>query len=73
MSSVAQYSPEYLSEYIGDRLIHVSAIFIVLESIFVALRSYARTLTISSIGWDDIIIPVAWLANMGLCILGISQ
>lgn len=72
MSSVGQYSPEYLSEYIGDRLILISAVFIALESIFVALRCYARTLTISSLGWDDIIIPVAWLANIGICILGIS-
>ena len=71
MSTVAQYSSEYLSEYSGDKLILISAIFIALESIFVALRYYARTLTISARGWDDIIIPVAWLANIGVCIIGI--
>lgn len=73
MSFVAQLSPEYLNEYIGDKLIYTSGIFIALETFFVALRCYARTLTASAIGWDDSIIPVAWLANVGLCILGISQ
>ena len=69
----AQYSPEYLSEYSGDKVILVSAIFIALETIFVPLRFYARTLTTSARGWDDIIIPAAWLANIGMCILGIGQ
>lgn len=71
--SVPAHSPEYLAEYSGHTLIFISALFITLESVFVALRYYARTLSTSTKGWDDLIIPMAWLVNIGLCILGISQ
>lgn len=70
---VPVHSPKYLVEYSGHTLIFISALFITLESIFIALRYYARTLSTPIKGWDDLIIPVAWLANIGLCILGISQ
>lgn len=72
-SSASERSPRYLSEYRGNTLITISALFIALESISVILRIYARKLTTSKIGWDDIIIPLGWLANVGLCVLGIGS
>lgn len=72
LPSALKRSPQYLNEYRGDTLITISALFIALESISVILRVYARTITTSTIGWDDILIPLGWLANIGLCVLGIS-
>ncbi|KAI4162631.1 MAG: hypothetical protein LQ342_003677 [Letrouitia transgressa] len=63
---------QYLNEYEGDKLIAICALFIILETTFVALRYYARHLTPAGLGWDDAIIPVAWLTNIGLCILCIN-
>jgi len=66
-------TPEYLKEYRGDTLLAICVTFIIFETVFVVLRCYARYLTTSSFGWDDAIIPAAWLANIGLAILCISS
>ena len=72
LSSPAEQSSHYLNEYRGDTLINIAAVFITFESISVALRIYARIITTSKMGWDDMIVPLGWLANIGLCVLGIS-
>lgn len=66
-------SQEYLDEYSGNTLIAICALFLILETVCVVLRYYARHLTTSGFGWDDALIPAAWLTNVGLCILCISQ
>lgn len=70
--SIPTYAPKDLEEYSGNTLLAIAAVFIVLETIFVGLRYYARSHTTAATGWDDILIPLAWFANIGLCILGIS-
>ena len=65
-------TPEYLREYRGDTLLAICDTFIVLDTVFIPLRFYARYLITSSFGWDDAIIPAAWLSNVGLAILCIS-
>ncbi|KAF2179123.1 hypothetical protein K469DRAFT_674827 [Zopfia rhizophila CBS 207.26] len=67
------HSPEYLAEDSGPTLVAIGALFICLDTIFVALRFYARRLNKSPIGLDDLVIPFAWLVNVGLCILGITM
>lgn len=64
---------EYLDEYSGHTLLAICVLFIILETVFVAMRYYARNLTPTGLGWDDAIISLAWLANVGLCILCISE
>ncbi|MCJ1389690.1 hypothetical protein MMC18_002547 [Xylographa bjoerkii] len=66
------YPPGYFDESCGGTLIAISVLFIILEATFVMLRYYARHLTGTTRGWDDLIIPAAWFANLGLCILGIT-
>jgi hypothetical protein len=66
-------TPEYLAEYSGGTLIAISVLFIVLDTILVALRFYARHLIRSPICLDDFIVPFGWLTHVGVCILGISQ
>ena len=61
------------SGYTGKTLVTISAIFIVLEFTFAVLRFYARRLTPSGVGWDDVLVPLAWLANLGLCIVGVRM
>ncbi|CAG5146934.1 uncharacterized protein ALTATR162_LOCUS1957 [Alternaria atra] len=38
---------------------------------FVALRYYSRYLTSTALNTEDVLIPFAWLAEMGLCIVSI--
>jgi hypothetical protein len=66
-------APEYLAESLGSQLIATSSIFIVLSTLFVALRYYARYLTQTKFGLEDIITPFAWLAEIGLCITAIGK
>ncbi|MCJ1383911.1 hypothetical protein MMC17_007025 [Xylographa soralifera] len=67
------YSQQYLDEYRGGILTAVAATFIVLETIFALLRYQARRQTTAVIGWDDVLIPLAWFTNLGLCVLGITM
>ena len=68
----SSYAPECLNEYNGRTLMATSATLITRETVLVALRYYARRQTASNIGWDDLIIAIAWLSNFGLCVLGLS-
>lgn len=64
-------SPEYLAQDIGPTLVATSSIFIFLSTVFVILRYYARYLTQTKFGAEDVIMPFAWLAEVGLCVTGI--
>lgn len=46
---------------------------IIFCTVFVILRYYARYLTSTSFNIEDVIIPFAWLAEIGLCIVGIGE
>ncbi|KAF2260983.1 hypothetical protein CC78DRAFT_417648, partial [Lojkania enalia] len=61
----------YLAEDIGPTIIATASIFILLSTLFVGLRYYARRLTQTRLGAEDVIIPFAWLSEIGLCITGI--
>lgn len=69
----ASYSPAYLAEYSGDRLIAVSISFMIAAFLFTTLRFLARRETSSVLGWDDYLIPPALVANLGMCIHGIGE
>lgn len=69
----SSFPPGYLEEYNGNTLLGIAGLFIGLNTVFATLRYYARRQTTAGTGWDDFIIPMAWLANCGLCVLGISM
>jgi hypothetical protein len=46
---------------------------ITLSTIFVLLRYYARYLSSTSFNMQDVLIPLGWLAEVGLCVTGISM
>ncbi|KAF2017908.1 integral membrane protein [Aaosphaeria arxii CBS 175.79] len=70
-ASTSHYTPVYVAEDHGQTLIVISAIFIVLDTVFVALRFYGQRISRSPAGLDDFIVPFAWFTHIGLCILGI--
>ena len=67
------HTPAFLAEDIGPSLIVCASAFIVLSTAFVILRYYARYLTHTRSSAEDIIIPFAWLAEVGLCITAIGK
>lgn len=66
-------SPEYLAESLGPQLVVIASVFMLLSTVFVALRYYARYLTQTRFGLEDVITPFAWLAEIGLCVTGIGM
>ena len=63
------YPPANLREYNGDALRNVSYAFIFLVVAVVALRFYARTVSKSMIGLDDILILIAAIPAIAVSIL----
>jgi hypothetical protein len=59
-------------EYCGNKLITISIVFIILNTIFVILRCYARFITKAAYGWDDYLIFASFISNIGLCAVSIS-
>jgi hypothetical protein len=65
--------PAFLAEDKGSSVLATASLMIILSTVFVLLRYYARYLSGTSSGIHDFIIPLAWLAEVGLCINGISK
>lgn len=72
-ASPGELSPEYLYEYVGTKLIVIASIFIPLEVLFVALRTYSRSLVKSRMGVDDVLIWFSLLVCLVLCIESIGK
>ncbi|KAL5371436.1 hypothetical protein PMIN06_012881 [Paraphaeosphaeria minitans] len=70
-TSAYQYSPQYLAEDRGPTIIATASLMIIFCTVFVGLRYYARYLTLTKFGAEDVIIPFALLAEVGLCTVGI--
>ncbi|RAL10371.1 uncharacterized protein BO97DRAFT_471836 [Aspergillus homomorphus CBS 101889] len=60
----------YLNENISGRLTAATTVIVVLTTILLALRLYARSLAHVASGWDDILLAPAWLLCLGTCITG---
>ncbi|KAH7317548.1 integral membrane protein [Rhexocercosporidium sp. MPI-PUGE-AT-0058] len=70
-NSTTTYSQEFLNQETGNLLTALSALFIALNTIFLALRFYARSTTPRGTGWDDVFIVFSYVANIALCIVSI--
>ncbi|TVY75857.1 hypothetical protein LSUE1_G007077, partial [Lachnellula suecica] len=70
--AMPQVTQAYLDEYSGNILIGVCAAFVILETVFLALRFYAKSLTQLEWTWEDFLLPLAWVFNIGLCALCIN-
>lgn len=66
-------SPAFLAEDNGPSVIATASLMIIFCTLFVGMRYYARYLTSTSFNIEDVIIPFAWLAEVGLCVVGIGM
>ncbi|KAF2707388.1 hypothetical protein K504DRAFT_504558 [Pleomassaria siparia CBS 279.74] len=71
MSTTQQHSPEWLAHDLGPTVIATASLTIICSTLFVGLRYYARYLAQTKLSIEDVLIPFAWLAEIGLCITGI--
>jgi len=65
-------TPEFLAEDLGPTILATASLMMIACTVFVGLRYWARYLTQTSFGAEDVMIPLAWIAEMGLCIVGIG-
>lgn len=65
--------PTFLAEDRGPSILATASVMIILSTVFVGLRYYARYLSSTSFSVGDAIIPFAWLAEVGVCITSISK
>jgi hypothetical protein len=56
----------------SSKLVTVSIIFIILNTVFVILRCYARSLTKATYGWEDYLIFASLIFNIASCVLSIG-
>lgn len=60
-------SQRYLEEDSSGQLVAATTVMLVLPSLLLALRLYARVLTAAERGWDEFLLPVAWILVVGTC------
>ena len=65
-SSVEPF-PASNEEYHGNKLVTISIVFMILNTIFVILRCYSRSITKVAYCWDDYLIFASYISNIGLC------
>lgn len=73
MTEAGMDLPAFLAEDRSQSIIVTSSVMIVLCTVFVGLRYYARYLTSTSFSTQDVIVPFAWLAEMGLCVNALGK
>lgn len=64
---------EELDDYSGNKAVAIAVIFLVLASVFLGLRFYAKRLMRSRSGWDDLLLVGAYVCNAGLCVVIIGR
>ncbi|KAF2685508.1 hypothetical protein K458DRAFT_13206 [Lentithecium fluviatile CBS 122367] len=71
--SPSDVTPDYLAEDLGPTIIATASLMIIFCTAFVGLRYWARYLTQTPFGAEDVFIPFAWLSEMGLCTVAIAM
>lgn len=62
-----------LGEDTGDRLVGICIAFIILTTLFIALRFFSRHFTVATFGLDDVFMLAAYFVDLGLCAIGIGE
>lgn len=74
MSDSVQYPPGYLEEDHGRRVIAACSVILVITTVLLPLRFYARSLAPGQRAWDDHLLIPAYVLLLGLvaCLYGKS-
>lgn len=72
-TSPPKLSQSYVNQNIGDQLTSTAIAFIVLDTIFIALRCWSRSLQKAPIGWDDMLVIPAYISCLGTSIISIRE
>ncbi|KAH9216680.1 hypothetical protein DL95DRAFT_362975 [Leptodontidium sp. 2 PMI_412] len=65
------HSAATYNESSANQLLTTAILFIVLNTLFVTLRYYARHITKAGLGWDDFFLSAGYVSNIGLCVTAI--
>jgi hypothetical protein len=68
-----EFDEAYLNEYSGGVLIAESISSAVLTTVVLVLRFYAKRFKMATFGLDDVFLVAAYVVNLGMCAIGISQ
>lgn len=68
-------TPEYLKAYNGHQVLVADAIILALTTVLLGLRIYVRSFKTAARGWDDYLLPPAWLllVGLGIIVFGMSK
>ncbi|KAK1145155.1 hypothetical protein N8T08_004588 [Aspergillus melleus] len=67
-ADVPQYPPGYMEANRGNQVLAATSFILVLSTILLAMRLYARSLTKASRGWDEFLLVPSYMCVMGLSI-----
>lgn len=59
----------YLEENCSGQLLAATTIILIIATLLVALRLYVRVLTPATRGWDEFLLPGAWILVVGASIV----
>ena len=69
-----QTPPPDIGEYRGHELLAISAVFVVLDTLFCAARLISRRIVKKiPLGLDDYLIVLSYICCLGMCILGFGK
>ena len=58
-------------EYSGNKLVAISILFVILSTVIIILRCFARSLTRAVYGWDDYLVFAGFISNTALSVVSI--
>lgn len=67
------FSLDYLNEDSSNRLLAAITVILIIVTVLLGLRLYARNLTNAARGWDEFLLPPAWLLVVGACVTGYRE
>lgn len=72
-NSAVEYPLSYLEADISDQLYATTSVILILCTVLMGLRLWARHLTPAGRGWDDYFLVPSYVLFLALCILMYSE
>lgn len=69
VSTSSAFPPGYLEARTGNDIIAATTVILIITTLFLGLRFYARTLTTASRSWDDFLLIPAYILFLGLTVI----